>query len=111
MTQVEQLAAFAVRTRYEDLPEEALQQLKIRIIDALGCAIGALEGPPINMLRAQLEDFGGKPLVTLIGGGKTAPDRAALYNSALVRYLDYNDSYIAKNETCDTPQGLKPCSF
>src|SRR5947209_1147746 len=106
MTQVEQLAAFAVRTRYEDLPEEALQQLKIRIIDALGCAIGALEGPPINMLRAQLEDFGGKPLVTLIGGGKTAPDRAALYNSALVRYLDYNDSYIAKNETCHPSDNL-----
>src|SRR5436305_675942 len=72
MTQVEQLAAFAVRTRYEDLSEEAREQLKIRIIDALDCAIGALEGPPINMLRAQLEDFGGKPLVTLIGGGKTA---------------------------------------
>jgi 2-methylcitrate dehydratase len=106
MTQVEQLAAFAVRTRYEDLSEEARQQLKIRIIDALGCAIGALEGPPLNMLRAQLEDFGGKPLVTLIGGDKTAPDRAAFYNSALVRYLDYNDSYIAKNETCHPSDNL-----
>jgi 2-methylcitrate dehydratase len=58
------------------------------------------------MLRAQLEDFGGKPLVTLIGGDKTAPDRAALYNSALVRYLDYNDSYIAKNETCHPSDNL-----
>src|SRR6266702_4173986 len=100
MTQVEQLAAFVVRMRYEDLSEEACHQLKIRILDALGCAIGALEGPPRKMLRAQLEDFGGKPLVTLIGGGKTAPDRATLYNSALIRYLDYNDSYIAKKETC-----------
>ncbi len=106
MTQVEQLAAFVVRMRYEDLSEEARQQLKIRIIDALGCAIGALEGPPLNMLRAQLEDFGGKPLVTLIGSAKTAPDRAAFYNSALVRYLDYNDSYIAKKETCHPSDNL-----
>jgi 2-methylcitrate dehydratase len=106
MTQVEQLAAFVVRTKYEDLSEEACQQLKIHIIDALGCAIGALEGPPIKMLRAQLEDFGGNPLTTLIGGGKTAPDRAAFYNSALVRYLDYNDSYIAKNETCHPSDNL-----
>src|SRR5712692_6616423 len=106
MTQVEQLAAFVVHMTYEDLSEEARQQLKIRIVDALGCAIGALEGPPLKMLRAQLEDFGGKPLVTLIGGGKTAPDRAALYNSALVRYLDYNDSYIAKNETCHPSDNL-----
>src|SRR6266849_1306597 len=106
MTQVEQLAAFVVRTRYEDLSQEARQQLKIRVLDALGCAIGALEGPPIGMLRAQLEDFGGKPLATLIGGGKTAPDRAALYNAALVRYLDFNDSYLAKNETCHPSDNL-----
>src|SRR6266516_163745 len=106
MTQVEQLANFVARMTYEDLSEEARQQLKIRILDALGCAIGAIEGPPIQMLRTQLEDFGGKPLVTLIGGGKTAPDRAALYNSALVRYLDYNDSYIAKNETCHPSDNL-----
>src|SRR5947209_8514738 len=106
MTQVEQLANFVARMTYNDLSEEARQQLKIRVLDALGCAIGALEGPPISMLRAQLEDFGGRPLATLIGGGKTAPDRAALYNSALVRYLDYNDSYIAKNETCHPSDNL-----
>jgi 2-methylcitrate dehydratase len=106
MTQVEQLANFVARMTYEDLSEEARQQLKIRVLDALGCAIGALEGPPIKMLHAQLEDFGGKPLVTLIGGGKTTPDRAALYNSALVRYLDYNDSYIAKKETCHPSDNL-----
>src|SRR5712691_9453531 len=106
MTEVEQLAAFVVQTSYENLSEKARQELKIRVLDALGCAIGALEGPPIKMLRVQLEDFGGKPLVTLIGGGKTAPDRAAFYNSALVRYLDYNDSYIAKHETCHPSDNL-----
>lgn len=106
MTQAEQLAAFVAGAKYEDLSEDARRQLKIRIIDALGCAIGALQGPPIKLLRAQLEDFGGRPLVTLIGGGKTAPDRAALYNSALVRYLDYNDSYIAPKETCHPSDNL-----
>ena len=77
MTQVEQLATFVTQARYEDLSEQARQHLKIRVLDALGCAIGAMEGPPLKMLRAQLEDFGGTPLATLIGGGKTAPDRAA----------------------------------
>src|SRR5579875_1031193 len=106
MTQVEQLAAFVTRMTYEDMTEEARQQLKIRILDALGCAFGAREGAPIKLLRAQLADFGGNPLVTLIGGGKTAPDRAAFYNSALVRYLDYNDSYLAKKETCHPSDNL-----
>ena len=100
MTQAEQLAAFVVRASYEDLSEEARRQLKIRILDGLGCAIGALKGDPIRMLKEQVEEFDGARHCTLIGGGKAAPDRAALYNTALVRYLDFNDSYLAKGETC-----------
>ncbi len=48
------------------------------------------------MIRDHITDFSGAPHCTLIGGGKSAPDRAAFYNSALVRYLDFNDSYLAK---------------
>ena len=97
---VHQLARFVVGASFNDLSDAAASALKIRVLDALGCAIGALEGEPIRMLRVQLEDFGGNEHCTLIGGGKTAPDLAALYNSALVRYLDFNDSYLAKGETC-----------
>jgi 2-methylcitrate dehydratase len=106
MTDVEQLAAWVVRASYEDLTAAARQALKIRILDALGCALGALDGPPMLLLRAHAETFGGQPLSTLIGGGKTAPDRAAFYNSALVRYLDYNDSFLAVHETCHPSDNL-----
>ena len=100
MTHAEQLAQFVVRASYKDISEVARHQLKIRVLDGLGCAIGALMGEPIRLLKAQIEEFGGPELCTLIGGGKTAPDRAALFNSSLVRYLDFNDSYLAKGETC-----------
>ncbi len=100
MTEVQKLAAFTQQRSFNDLSPDAVKALKIRLLDSLGCAIGALQGAPIRRLKAQIDDFGGKPLVTLIGGGKTAPDRAAFFNSALVRYLDYNDSYLAKGETC-----------
>jgi 2-methylcitrate dehydratase len=106
MTQVEQLAAFVERMSYENLSEAACQQLKIRILDAMGCAIGALEGEPIRLLKAQIEEFDGAGHCTLIGGGKTAPDRAAFYNSALVRYLDFNDGYLAKGESCHPSDNL-----
>ena len=106
MTRVEQLAAFIHRVSFEDLSEQACEQLKIRVLDGLGCAVGALEGEPIHMLKRQIDDFGGKNHCTLIGGGKTAPDRASLYNSALVRYLDFNDSYLAKGETCHPSDNL-----
>jgi 2-methylcitrate dehydratase len=106
MTIVEQLAAFVFRTRYDDLSEQARRQLKVRILDALGCAIGALDGKPIQIIRKQIEDFGGNAQCSLIGGRRTAPDRAALYNSALIRYLDFNDGYLAKGETCHPSDNL-----
>lgn len=100
MAYAEKLAQFTVLASFERLSTAACLQLKIRVLDALGCAIGALGGPPVALVRKHLEDFGGRPLVTLIGGKKTSPDRAAFYNSALIRYLDFNDSYLAKGETC-----------
>jgi 2-methylcitrate dehydratase len=106
MYQVEQLAQYVAEATFEDLRPMSLQQLKIRVLDSLGCAIGALEAPPIRALRQHLQEFGGEPISALIGGGETAPDRAALYNSALVRYLDYNDSYLAPGETCHPSDNL-----
>ncbi|MDQ3987301.1 MAG: MmgE/PrpD family protein [Actinomycetota bacterium] len=108
MTRVEELARFVESADWSGLSDEARQALKIRLLDAIGCAIGALGGPPIAMLRDQIIDFGGKPRSALIGGGRSAPDRAALFNGALVRYLDFNDSYLAKGETCHPSDNIGP---
>jgi 2-methylcitrate dehydratase len=106
MSMVDELAAFVVSADYSQLSEAARIQTKIRILDALGCAFGALDAPMIQTIAAQTDDFGGNPRCTLIGGKKTAPDRAAFYNSALVRFLDFNDSYLAKGETCHPSDNL-----
>lgn len=108
MALVNELAGYVTNASFGQLSSVARDQLKIRVLDSLGCAFGALEGQPIRMLREHLEDFGGNGHCTLIGGPKTAPDRAALYNGALVRYLDYNDSYLAKGETCHPSDNLGP---
>lgn len=83
----------------QDMTQTAVEQLKIRVLDTLGVAIGALNAEPMIAIRGLLEDLGGTPESTLIGGGKTSPERAAFYNSALSRYLDFMDSYLAKGET------------
>jgi len=108
MTEVDQLSAFVTGARYGDISAEAREQLKIRVLDSLGCALGALDAGPINAVRAQTGEFGGNPLCTLIGAGKSAPDRAAFFNGALVRYLDFMDSYLAKGETCHPSDNLAP---
>ncbi len=107
-TQVDHLAQFVCGARFEDISEPAREQLKLRVLDSLGCALGALDGEPVAMVREQVREFGGAPLCTLIGGGKSAPDRAAFYNGALVRYLDFNDSFLAPGETCHPSDNLAP---
>ena len=106
MTEVQQLAQFVNKKSYQDLSKEMIAVLKARILDSLGCAIGALQGEPIEKVRELIALFSDQPLVQLIGNGKTAPDRAAFFNGALVRYLDFNDSYLAKGETCHPSDNL-----
>jgi 2-methylcitrate dehydratase len=88
------------------LTPEAQETLELRILDALGCAIAALDSDVVRAVRAEIEEMGGRPLCTLIGGGRTAPDRAALHNAAAVRYLDFNDSFMAPGETCHPSDNL-----
>ncbi|MBV6433793.1 MAG: 2-methylcitrate dehydratase 2 [Bryobacteraceae bacterium] len=108
MTAVEQLAQFAVSASYEELSETARQQLKIRVLDSLGCAIGALNSEPARIIRRNLAEFDTGGPCTLAGGGRSSPARAAFHNGALVRYLDFNDSYLAKGETCHPSDNLAP---
>lgn len=106
MALVEQLAGFVTRARYDEISEGARRQLRVRVLDTLGCALASLDAEPIRMVRSQVEDFGTGGRCTLVGGGSAAPDRAALYNGALVRYPDFNDSFLAKGETCHPSDNL-----
>jgi 2-methylcitrate dehydratase len=100
-SQAEGMAKFACRVTYEDLTPERRERLKVSILDSLACAINALGAPPIAACLAQAKEFGGpNGRCTLIGGGKADVVYAALYNTALVRYIDFMDSYLAGPELC-----------
>ena len=58
-TEVLELAEFVDRVTFEDIGEEALEQLRIRVLDTLGVAIGALDAEPIRAIRGLLDDLGG----------------------------------------------------
>ncbi len=96
-----ELADYALGCDFERLPDAAKIQLKIRVLDTLGCALGALGAPRMSALHSQITAFDGDGPCTLIGGGSAPPDRAAFYNSALIRFLDCNDNYFARGETCE----------
>jgi 2-methylcitrate dehydratase len=102
MTQVESLAKYAARASFADLSAESRRQLPIHILDSLGCCIAALEAGPIQACREQVTEFGGAGPCALIGGGKSNPIYAAFWHTALVRYVDFMDNFLAPTETCHT---------
>jgi 2-methylcitrate dehydratase len=102
MTQIETLAKYAARASFADLSAESRRQLPIHILDSLGCCIAALEAGPIQACREQVTEFGGTGPCALIGGGKSNPIYAAFWHTALVRYVDFMDNFLARTETCHT---------
>jgi 2-methylcitrate dehydratase len=102
MTQVEALAKYAARASFADLSAESRRQLPVHILDSLGCCIAALGAGPIQACREQVAEFGGAGSCTLIGGGEANPVYAAFWNTALVRYVDFMDNFLAPTETCHT---------
>src|SRR5271166_2951424 len=100
-SQAEGIAKFAIRASYQDLTPERRERLKVSVLDSLACAINALGVPPIVACLEQARQFGGSDArCTLIGGGKANVVYAAQYNTAVVRYVDYMDSYLRGEELC-----------
>jgi 2-methylcitrate dehydratase len=102
MTQVEALAKYAARANFGDLSRQSRTQLPIHILDSVGCCIAALGAGPIKACREQVAEFGGSGPCTLIGGGSANPLYASFWNTALVRYVDFMDNFLAQSETCHT---------
>jgi 2-methylcitrate dehydratase len=101
-TQVEALAKYAARASFADLSAESRRQLPIHILDSLGCCIAALGAGPVQACREQVAEFGGTGPSALIGGGQANPIYAAFWHTALVRYVDFMDNFLAPTETCHT---------
>src|SRR5277367_5285317 len=102
MTQIEALAKYAARASFADLSAQSRQQLPVHILDSLGCCIAALGAGPVEACRAQVADFGGNGPCALISGGNANPIFAAFWHTALVRYVDFMDNFLAPTETCHT---------
>lgn len=92
------LISFTHDLRYEDLPKCVVHETKRRVIDALGCSLGSLSDERVMKLRRELrkENCGVSARGFVIGmGERLSLDYAAFLNSAMIRWLDYNDTYLA----------------
>src|SRR6476659_9486054 len=91
------LAQFACSLRYEDLSEAVIHEVKRRVIDSFGCALGAWNEEPCRIARTVASEFSAKNGATIIGTKHQAPpDWAAFATGCCIRYFDYNDTYLSK---------------
>jgi len=89
-----EMAQFAYRLQFEDIPQEAVHEAKRFLLDSMGCALAAVPNRDIQAMYRYIERLGGTPEATVIGKGlRTNAPNAALMNCLLTRALDYNDIY------------------
>lgn len=89
-----QMAEFALGLKYEDLPENVVNEVKRYLYDSVGCAFGGYHTKDVNILRDIYKGMGGSHEATVIGFGDKIPAvNATLVNSLMVRALDFNDIY------------------
>src|SRR5271165_6486715 len=97
---VDDLAEFVVAASPADLTGAAAMLIRRNILDSIGCAIAALDGDTVRAVRDQVLATGGTARASLIGGGRTSVDQAALFNSVAVRYVDLLDTYLTPGGLC-----------
>jgi 2-methylcitrate dehydratase len=96
VTLAERLAAYAANIAFDALPGPVVHEVKRRVIDALACAMGAMGSEPGTIARSVARSVSADPGATVLGTShRTSPDLAAFANGALIRYLDYNDTYLS----------------
>ena len=90
------IAAFVAGLEPATLPPIVLHQARLRLVDSLGCAIGALDSPPARIARDLASEVSATRPATAIGLARpTTPEAAAFANTAMVRYLDFNDMFFS----------------
>src|SRR6266536_5602761 len=96
-TLADQLADYACALRFEYLSKDVVHEVERRVVDSLGCAIGAWKDEPCAIARKVASDFSAKRGSTIIGTShKAPPDWTAFANGCAIRYFDYNDTYLSK---------------
>ncbi len=93
----DRLARYGRSLHYSDLPKAVVHEAKRRVLDSLGCALGAWNASPCRIARRIARVVKVPQGATLWGTNhKTLPDLATFANGGLVRYLDFNDTYLSK---------------
>jgi 2-methylcitrate dehydratase len=89
------IAEYASTSKFDDLTEESVHAAMQRLVDSLGCALGAYDCEPVQIGRrlAAGQVPGKYPGYVLCFGDRLPAEAATFINSAMIRNFDFNDRY------------------
>jgi 2-methylcitrate dehydratase len=89
-------ARYAVKLQYDHIPAPVLHEAKRRFLDSFATAVGAMPAEAYHIARNVAARMGSTPGASMLGGGTTSIEWATFVNGLLIRYLDFNDTYLSK---------------
>ena len=90
------LAEYAAGLTFDKLTREAVHETKRRFIDSFATAIGAMPSDAYAIAKRCAARVSSTPGASVLAGGRSSVEWATFVNGLLIRYLDFNDTYLSK---------------
>jgi 2-methylcitrate dehydratase PrpD len=86
------LASFASRLEYNDIPREAVERIKDSVLDSIGCCLHGVTLPWTRKVQEMVLAEGGTPVASIFGGGgRTSVSQAVLVNGTAGHAFELDD--------------------
>jgi 2-methylcitrate dehydratase PrpD len=93
MSQTKALASWAVKSRFEDIPDDVRRESLRAILNYVGCALGGAPDAAVNNAMCAFAPFFGAPGASILGRSERADAlHAALMNGISSHVYDYDDT-------------------
>jgi 2-methylcitrate dehydratase len=90
------LASYVTGLTYDKLSPSTVHEAKKHLIDSIACLLGGYAAEPAVIARRMAGAASGRPdAQVLCTGDRTSMEMAAFANTVMLRYLDYNDTYVS----------------
>ena len=94
-TLADRLAHYAAGLTFDKLTPAAIHETKRRFIDSFATAVGAMPSEAFAVAKKCAARVSGNPSASILASGESSPEWATFVNGLLIRYLDFNDTYLS----------------
>ena len=109
-TQSQILAEFVAKLKFEDIPTQVIERVKLHVLDILGIGLAASNMAYAKMIAETVRAWGGPAECTVMNYGFRLPvPSAVLANASFTHGLDYDDPHaesVTHASTCVVPTAL-----